>query len=129
MKTVALLIATFLVNCTTTYAVYQQRSIPNGTAFISPDGRYSVKVEVIDRLPHYIIEDTKARKVDQSIIMPSLLLYLHWAADSRSFVAVEHIAHGSCGRIIYQAADKWIDVEVRPPSEELTDAVVVGLEI
>lgn len=129
MKTVALLIATLLVNCTTIYAVSQQRSIPNGTAFISPDGRYSVKVEVIDRLPHYIIEDTKTRKVDRSIIMPSLLLYLHWAADSRSFVAVEHIPHGSCGRVIYQAADKWVDVEVRPPSVELKDAAVVGLEI
>ena len=129
MKTVALFIATLLVNCTTTHAVYHQRSIPNDTPFVSPDGRYSVNVEVIDRLPHYIIKDTKARKVDRSIIMPSLLLYLHWAADSRSFVAVEHIPHGSCGRVIYQAGDKWVDIEVRPSSEDLTDAAVVGLEI
>jgi hypothetical protein len=61
--------------------------------------------------------------------MPSLLLYLHWAPNSRSIVAVEHIPHGSCGRVIYLIGDKWSGVEVRPPDAELKDAAVIELRV
>jgi hypothetical protein len=108
---------------------YQQRSIGKGVRFISPDGRYSVELQEIDRLTRYVIKDTKTDSIDGSIIMPSLLLYLHWAPDSRSIVAVEHIPHGSCGRAIYRTGNGWADVEVRPPGTELKDSAVVELKI
>jgi hypothetical protein len=111
------------------HPAYPQASIPKGVRFVSPDGRYWVELQEIDRLSRYFIEDLETRSVDRSIIMPSLLLYLHWASNSRSIVTVEHIPHGSCGRVIYRTRGKWADVEVRPPAGELKDSAVVGLKI
>jgi hypothetical protein len=110
-------------------AAYAQPSIRNGVRFTSPNGRYSVQLQEIDRLSRYVIEDTKTGNADRSIIMPSLLLYLHWAPNSRSIAAVEHIPHGTCGRVIYRIDDKWSDVEVRPPGSELKDAAVIELKV
>jgi hypothetical protein len=130
MRTSGVLLAVLLVNfARPSYAAYPQPSVPNGARFHSPDGRYSVELQEIDRLSRYVIEDTKTRTVDRSIIMPSLLLYLHWAPNSRSIVTVEHVPHGSCGRVIYLKDDKWADVEVRPPGPELKDSAVIELKI
>jgi hypothetical protein len=130
MRILGLLLAVLLVNLAgPAYSAYPQPSIPTGARFVSPDGRYSVKLEEIDRLSRYAIEDREIGSVDRSIIMPSLLLYLHWAPNSRSIVAVEHIPHGSCGRVIYRTGDKWADAEVRPPGAELKDAGVIELNI
>jgi hypothetical protein len=130
MRILGLLVAVLLINLPRlAYSAYRQTSIPNGLHFVSPDGRYSVELQEIDRLSRYAIEDRETGNVDRSIIMPSLLLYLHWAPNSRSIVAVEHIPHGSCGRVIYLTDDKWADVEVRPPGAELKDAVVIELNI
>jgi hypothetical protein len=114
---------------TPSYAAYPQISIRQGVRFVSPDGRYSVELQEMDRLSYYAIKDTKTGNVDRSVVMPSLLLYLHWAPNSRSIVAVEHIPHGSCGRLIYRTDSKWADVEVRPPGEELKDSAVVEVTI
>ncbi len=111
------------------YAAYPQTSIPPGARFVSPDGRYAVELQERDRLSHYAIEDTQTGKTDRSIIMPSLLLYLRWAPNSRAIVAVEHVPHGSCGRVIYLTDGKWADVEVRPPGKKLKDSAVIKLEI
>ena len=110
-------------------AAYPQISIGQGVTFVSPDGRYSVELQEIDRLSYYAIKDTKAGNVDRSVVMPSLLLYLHWGPNSRSIVAVEHVPHGSCGRLIYLTDSKWADVEVRPPGEELKDSAIVEVKI
>jgi hypothetical protein len=110
-------------------AAYAQPSIRKGVRFTSPSGRYSVELQEVDRLSRYVIEDRESGNVDRSIIMPSLLLYLHWAPNSRSIVAVEHIPHGSCGRVIYLTGSKWTDVEVHPPGEEMKDAAVIELQI
>lgn len=61
--------------------------------------------------------------------MPTVLLYLHWAENSQSIVTVEHIAHGSYGRIIYLKDDKWMNVQVEPPSDGMRDSAVVRLEV
>lgn len=129
MRIIRLLLILVLTNFTKAAYPYPQPSIPSGVRFISPAGRYSVGLQQFDRLTHYVIEDTKTRNIDGSIIMPSLVLYLHWAPNSRSIGAVEHIPHGSCGRVIYLTSDKWADVEVRPPGAEPKDATVIELKI
>jgi hypothetical protein len=108
---------------------YPERSVSLGTQFVSPDGRYSVELVEIDRESYYAIKDMATGRVDNSIVMPTLLLYLHWAANSRSIVTVEHIAHGSSGRVIYLKDARWKDVEIKPPDEKLMHYTVVNLTI
>src|SRR5215475_9813304 len=91
---------------------FSEEAIPRGASFVSPDGRYSVKLVEIDGQWRYAIKDAQTGAVDDSIVMPTVLLYLHWTADSQSIVAVEHIAKGSTGRIIYLKDGKWRDVEI-----------------
>src|SRR5918996_4462264 len=116
MRILGLLVAVLLINLPRlAYSAYRQTSIPNGLHFVSPDGRYSVELQEIDRLSRYAVEDRETGNVDRSIIMPSLLLYLHWAPNSRSIVAVEHIPHGSFGPVVYLKDEKRGVVEVRAP--------------
>jgi hypothetical protein len=61
--------------------------------------------------------------------MPTLVLYLHWVANSKAFVTVEHIAKGSYGRVVYLTGDKWKDVEVSPPLEGKKDSMVINLQL
>jgi hypothetical protein len=103
--------------------------IPVRASFVSPNGRYCVQLEEIDRLPHFVIKDLETGQTDDSIVMPTLVLYLHWAANSRAFVTVEHIAKGSYGRVVYLTGDKWNDVEVGPPLEGKKDAMVTKLQL
>jgi hypothetical protein len=130
MRTIGLFLIFLVVNWPRpSYTAYPQTSILQGVRFVSPDGRYSVELREIDRLSYYAIEDTKTGDVDHSVVMPSLLLYLRWAPNSRAIVAVEHIPHGSCGRVVYLIDSKWADIEVRPPGKELKDSAVVGVTI
>jgi len=130
MRIVRLVLIVLLVDfMLVALAVHAQPSVRKGMRFVAPNGRYSVELQEIDRLSRYVIEDTETGNVDRSIIMPSLLLYLHWAPNSRSIVTVEHIPHGSCGRVIYLTSSKWADVEVHPPGEEMKDAAVIELEV
>ena len=101
--------------------------LPLGVGFPSPDGRYSVHVEEIDKLPHFVIVETGTGRVDKSIVMPTRLLYLHWAADSHAFVIVEHITQGSCGRLVYLQGDTWKDAQVDPPFPGMMFHTVVNL--
>src|SRR5438094_6209041 len=98
-------------------AAFTEGALPLGVLFVSPDGQYSVQLEEIDRAPHFLIKTMATGQVDNSIVMPTRLLYLHWAANSKSFVTVEHIAKGSRGRVIYLEADKWRNVTGVPPLE------------
>jgi len=110
-------------------SVSQDESIPTGLPFPSPNGRYSVELQEIDRLPHFIIKDIASDRVDNSIVMPTVLLYLHWAADSQSIVTVEHIAKGSYGRVIYLKGSKWVNAEIDAPGEAMMNATVIRLEL
>jgi hypothetical protein len=112
-----------------TFAAYPEESVPRGLSIPSPDGHYSVKLVETETESRYAITNTKTGQVDSSILMPTVLLYLHWAANSQSIIAVEHIPKGSCGRVIYLKDGKWNDIEVRPPSQERIDSAVVSLEI
>jgi hypothetical protein len=111
------------------YSFAADESIPSGLPFLSPNGRYSVELQEIDRLPHFLIKDIETGRVDNSIVMPTVLLYLHWAANSQSIVTVEHIAKGSYGRVIHLKDSKWMDGEIDAPGEEMMDATVIGLEV
>src|SRR4051794_30143122 len=120
MRAIGILIIFLVVSLAKlSYAAYPQTSIQQGAHFVSPDGRYSLELQETDQLSYYAIRDIKTGNVDRSLVMPSLLLYLRWAQNSRAIVAVEHIPHGSCGRLIFLTDSKWADVEVRPPGEEL----------
>src|SRR5258708_40340797 len=94
---------------------FSEEGILPSARFVSPDGRHSVELAQIDGQWRYAIKDAQTGAIDDSIVMPTVLLYLHWTADSQSIVAVEHIAKGSTGRIIYLKDGKWTDVEIRPP--------------
>jgi hypothetical protein len=108
---------------------FSEEGIPRGASFVSPDGRYSVELVEIDGQWRYAIKDAQTGAVDDSIVMPTVLLYLHWTADSQSIVAVEHIAKGSTGRIIYLKDGKWRDVEIRPPNDGWMEYTIINLEI
>ncbi len=108
---------------------YSEERVPPGKSFVSPSGRFSVELVEIDRQWRYAIKDARTGGVHDSIVMPTVLLYLHWTADSQSIVAVEHVPKGSSGRVIYLRDDKWTDVEVRPPSDGWIDYTVISLEI
>jgi hypothetical protein len=123
------LVALLLSLAGQTFAAYPEESIPIGLSIASPDRRYSVELTETEGQSRYAIRNMKTGYVDNSIVMPTVLLYLHWAADSQSMVAVEHIPKGSCGRVIYLQNRKWSDVEVRPPGQEWMDSAVVSLEI
>lgn len=100
-----------------------------GASLISPNGRYSVHLEELGGVTYFVIKDTVTERLDHSIVMPTALLYLHWATDSKSFVTVEHIAKGSYGRVVYLDGDKWKNVEVRPPYDGMMDATVINLRL
>jgi hypothetical protein len=106
-------------------------SVVPGTRFVSPDGRYSVELteNKVDRLLHFVIKDFQTGHVSDKIVMPTALLYLHWSANSQAIVTVEHIAHGSYGRIIHFKRGTWRSIEIKPPSTGMSDVMVVNLEI
>lgn len=106
-----------------------EEGIPPGASFVSPNGKYSVELVEIDGQWRYAIKNAQTGVVDDSMVMPTVLLYLHWTADSQSIVAVEHIAKGSTGRIIYLKDGKWADVEIRPPNNGWMEYRVINLEI
>jgi hypothetical protein len=112
-----------------TFAAYPEKSIPIGLSIASPDRRYSVELTETEGQSRYAIRNLKTGYVDNSIVMPTVLLYLHWAADSQSIVAVEHIPKGSCGRGMYLQKGKWSDIVVRPPGQKWMDSAVVSLKI
>jgi len=108
---------------------FSDEPIPIGSSFVSPNDRYCVQLEEIDRLQHFVIKDLETGQTNDSIVMPTLVLYLHWAANSKAFVTVEHITKGSYGRVVYLTGDKWNDVEVSPPLEGKKDAMVINLQL
>jgi len=105
------------------------KSLPFDSRFVSPNGRYSVDLVIIDKEHHFRITDVKTGRFDDSIVMPTLILYLHWASNSQSFVTVEHIEEGSYGRLVYLKGDKWTSLEVGPPGDSMMSFSVVNLKI
>ena len=101
------------------------KSIPRGASFVSPNGRYCVQLYLNES---FVIKDTVTGRVDTSITSTGVL-YFRWAANSGSFVTVEHIANGSYGRVVYLDQDKWNSVEVYPPHHGKMNAAVINLEL
>jgi hypothetical protein len=108
---------------------FADKGVPLGVSFVSPDGQYSVQLQELVMIPHFVIKNMGTEEVDSSLVMPTLLFYLHWAANSKSFVTVEHTAKGSYGRVVYLAGDKWKDLKVVPPFEGRMDAAVIKLQL
>src|SRR5207248_4264685 len=96
-----------------------------GASFVSPNGRYCVQLYFEES---FLIRDTATGRVDTSIASTGVL-YLHWATNSGSFVTVEHIAHGSYGRVVYLDHGQWNSVEVNPPSPSKQNATAINLEV
>jgi hypothetical protein len=107
------------------------KSVAPGTRFVSPNGRYSVELteSKADKLLHFTIKDLETGRVSNKIVMPTVLLYLHWSANSQAIITVEHIAHGSYGRIIRLNQGMWRSSEVRPPKTAMSDTKIVNLEV
>lgn len=109
-------------------AALGDKFIREGICFFSPDGRYSVHLDEMD-ISHFVIKNTATGEVDRSIVMPTALLYLHWGANSKSFVTVEHISKGSYGRVVYLADGKWRDLKVEPAFGGKMNAKVIQLQL
>lgn len=110
------------------YAAYPGTILPDDFTVTSPAGRYSVQFTKADRTLRYLIKDRTTGNLDGTIFS-SVPWYLHWAPDSRAIITVEHVPHGSCGRVIFLRSNHWADVEVRPPTSELANSAVIGLKI
>jgi hypothetical protein len=93
-------------------------------SFVSPNGRYCV--QLVDE--NFVIKDTVTGRVDPSLTNTGVY-YLRWALNSRSFVTVEHISHGSHGRVVSLNQDKWNSVDVYPPGPRKMDSTVINLEL
>jgi hypothetical protein len=109
--------------------VLSAKSIPFNSRFVSPDARYAVDFVVIDKEQHFRITDLKTAGIDDSIVMPSMVLYLHWASNSQSFVTVEHIAGGSYGRLVFLKDGKWTSLEIGPPDDSMMNFSVADLQL
>jgi hypothetical protein len=105
-----------------------EEAVLPGVSFLSPNGRYCVQLEVIDRSLRFVIKDTETGRIDDSILSTGPL-YLHWSANSMSFVTVEHISKGSYGRVVYLEGDKWMNAEVNPPFKGKMDYLVINLQL
>ena len=99
-----------------------------GVAFVSPDNRYCVQLELSDRSLRFVIKDAKTKRIDDSI-QSTGPLYLHWATNSKSFVTAEHISKRSYGRLVYLADDHWLSVQVKPPFKGKIDYGVINLQL
>ena len=107
---------------------FAEEAILPGVSFVSPNGRYCVQLEVIDGSLRFVIKDNEMGRIDDSVVSTGLL-YLHWAANSRSFATVEHISKGSYGRVLYLADDKWASVQVEPAFKGKMDYNVINLQL
>lgn len=103
------------VMCCLTFANAADSPVSTDRVFVSPDGVFSMRLVQIERQWRYAITDLRNGAVDTDIVMPTVLLYAHWTASSRAIVAVEHVAGGSIGRVLYRKGDRWTNVEVAPP--------------
>jgi hypothetical protein len=128
MNTLRVLAITLTLLCACIGATFADEPVLPGVGFISPDGRYCVQLELVDGLLRFMIKDTKTEHVENSIESTGPL-YLRWAADSKSFVIIEHISKGSYGRVVYLAADRWLSVQVEPPFKGKMDYHVVNLQL
>ena len=109
------------------FAVSSENDLPKQKDFRSPDGRFSVNLVENDRQKYFSITDEKTGAVDSSVKMPTVLLFLEWAANSKAFVAVEHIARGSYAQIFFFHG-KWHAQSFEPPGSSMIYSVVqVGL--
>jgi len=108
-------------------------AIPSGKEIASPDGKY--KVYLRSNAPatswagKYVIENNQTKIVDDSIEMPTVLLFLRWTANSKSFVSIEHIANGSYGRVVYLRNHRWKSQEIAPPGNQMMKYSVTKLEL
>jgi hypothetical protein len=122
-----ILVFIFAIALVCPHEVVRGKSIPFSSRFVSPDGSRSIDFVMIDKEWHFRITDLRNRQVDDSIVMPSLILYLGWASNSHAFVTVEHIAGGSYGRVVCLNENKWISSEVIPPGNSMMNFRVITL--
>ncbi len=113
------------------YAFALGEGVAPETRFVSPDRRYSVELaeNKADKLLHFVIKDLQTGHTTDEIVMPTVLLYVHWSADSQAIITVEHIPHGSYGRIIHLKQGTWRSVDIRPPNTAKSDVKVIQLKI
>jgi len=107
---------------------FAEEAVLPGVSFVSPNGRYCVQLEMIDGSLRFVIKDNEMGRIDDSVVSTGVL-YLHWAANSRSFATVEHISKGSYGRVVYLADDKWASVQAEPDFKGKMDYNVINLQL
>jgi len=94
--------------------------------FKSPDGRFIVRIAYGDQKNNYEIRDNKTGRLDTSIELLTRLFWLRWSGDSKTFVAVDQLAHGSYAQVFHFDGKKWIYHDVKPPEKDLESYAVVG---
>jgi hypothetical protein len=128
MKRDLLIILTIVLSCSVDGPL-ADGSLSSNSTFMSPNGRYIVRLVTVEKEQHFQITDLKTKQVNDSIVMPTLLMYLHWASNSQSFVTIEHIAEGSYGRLVLLRNDKWNSLEIMPPNNSMMRFSVVSSKL
>ena len=88
-------------------------AIPNGAAFRSPNGRFTVSV----KFENLTIKDNQTGEVFPPVQVLTPLYVLQWASDSQSLVTVEHIAGGTTAGIIHYTNGSWLNRSASPDND------------
>jgi hypothetical protein len=80
--------------------------VPEGSRFKSPDGKFIVSGELE-------IADTST---GEKVVLPWLgpVYYVEWAGNSKFFVVVSHIAHGSYATLVKPVPGGWKKFNIDP---------------
>lgn len=101
-----------------------------GTRVESPDREFVVECKVGEQLAPAVglieILDKRTGSTARSFEINPPLYALKWTADSKTIVAVQHVAGGSVAQIIHLSSGKWTTFEASPPvGDEATVVKVV----
>jgi hypothetical protein len=113
----------FILSAIFTVTAEAPVQLESGSRFYSPD-RNTVVVYKPDQLD---VRDARTNELQKSVTI-SLLFGLRWTGDSKTFVAIEHIAHGSDATFVHLSDGEWRSFVVTPPGEEYRDYAVIRVE-
>jgi hypothetical protein len=85
-----------------------------GAVFTSPDGRFTIRFT--DQEMNLSIKDNQTAKITTlGVLTPCYSI--KWTGDSKTFVAIEHLAGGSDADIFHFNKDQWHNSSADPLSD------------
>jgi len=111
MKIGILLIFVLVLICTQIIA----KEINPDDVFISPDGRFTVRFT--DEVMNLKIKDNQTGKITTSGVLTPCYS-LKWTGDSKTIVAIYHLAGGSDADIFHFSKNKWNRCKMGAPDQD-----------